>query len=317
MQQKQGRNRHRIILWSLLLALAPAGCVHKSPKQAKDSSAPEVLAPIDRNGPIGGNRPVEVKTPESYDAEGATKHPLLILLHGYGSDAARQDEYLRLSAAALQRGFVFAAPDGTSSPLSRLRFWNAGKACCNFEFVQVDDVVYVRDLIRQITARYAVDPARVYIFGHSNGGFMAHRFACEQAAWVTAIASLAGSLQEDTAACKPERPVSVLAIHGTADQTIKYEGGRFSPISPSYSSAEVTIGRWATLNGCEGREDRKESKFRSLTASGNDETDVIAFDGCHKEGTTELWKIEGGTHIPAFDSDFIDRVLDFFEAQQR
>ena len=41
-------------------------------------------------------------------------------------------------------------------------------------------------------AHYNVDPGRVCLIGHSNGGFMSHRFACDRADLVAAIVSLAG-----------------------------------------------------------------------------------------------------------------------------
>ncbi len=42
----------------------------------------------------------------------------------------------------------------------------------------VDDTEYLVNLIDKIASSYPIDREKVYIFGHSNGGFMAHRMAC-------------------------------------------------------------------------------------------------------------------------------------------
>lgn len=303
-------------VWSLGLSLFVAilGC--RDSKQDKDEPGPPRLPLIDMEGAIGGTRPVEVKTPPNYDPASASKYPLLVLLHGYGSDAPQQDSYLSMSAAALARGYIFIAPNGTTAPGSGKRFWNAGEICCNFENSPVDDVAYLRDLIRQVSARYAVDPARVYLFGHSNGAFMALRFACDQAPWITAIAGLAGSLRSDPKSCQPERPVGVLTIHGTADDVILYEGGQFTPQIPPYPSADATIARWAEVNAC-SKDITRSAPFTVLAGSQTLETTANSYAQCAAQGRTELWRIEGGAHVPAFDAGFVPRVLDFFETQRR
>jgi polyhydroxybutyrate depolymerase len=263
--------------------------------------------------PVGGSRPVDVKTPAGFNPKSGQTYPLLLLLHGYGSSAAQQDRYLGLSELALKRGYVFAAPNGTVSGSSR-RFWNASEACCNFEANTIDDVAYLRTLIQDITSRYAIDPKRVYVFGHSNGAFMAYRLACDASPIVTAVAGLAGSLRSDPQACKPERPVSVLAIHGTDDRVVSYRGGQFSKGGATYPSAEQTIARWAELNGCKSEAVRSEP-IKLLRLTRKPETTALRYPGCKDQVRTELWKLDGGSHIPVFTADFVPKVLDFFEGR--
>ena len=57
----------------------------------------------------------------------------------------------------------------------------------------MDDVGYLRALVREALEVRPIDPDRVYVFGHSNGGFMSYRLASELADEVAAIAVLAGS----------------------------------------------------------------------------------------------------------------------------
>jgi len=262
--------------------------------------------------PIGGSRPVDVKIPQDFDSKSGKTYPLLLLLHGYGSSASQQDRYLGFSAEALRRGYVFAAPNGTMSG-TRRRFWNASESCCNFESTAIDDVDYLRSVIQQITARYAIDPKRVYVFGHSNGAFMAYRLGCDASPWVTAVAGLAGSLRTDPALCKPERPVSVLAIHGTDDRVVSYRGGQFSKRGASYPSAETTIAHWAAVNGCQT--DAATSVTFKVLKGRKPETTATRYPDCRAGVRTELWKVEGAGHIPSFSQDFVPKVLDFFESR--
>lgn len=249
----------------------------------------------------GGDRPVNVRVPPGYD-EGEPA-PLIILLHGYGASGGLQDVYLEMSGASLERGVVFAAPDGTLDSLDR-RFWNATDACCNFDDIEVDDDAYLMGLVDEIQGKLAIDPKRIFFAGHSNGAFMSHRLACDHADQIAAILSLAGALALDTSLCQPSEPVSVLQIHGTADDTIHYEGG--TNIGNEYPGVEVTIGTWVDRDGC-SEESEGDALDLDIMIEGN-ETSVTRHEGCDGDKVVELWSIAGGGHIPPF-GDSIGGVL--------
>ena len=152
-----------------------------------------------------GERPFLLHVPSSYRP--GTAMPLIVALHGHGSSAATLERYLRLAAESDRRGFLYAMPDGTVGPDGR-RFWNATAVCCDYYGTGVDDSDYLRRLLVEIAAAYSVDRRRVYIVGHSNGGYMAYRMACDHAELITAIVSLAGAMFRDLTRCRPARPVS-------------------------------------------------------------------------------------------------------------
>lgn len=52
----------------------------------------------------GGDRPVNVRVPDSYDPD--TPTPLLILLHYYGAIGTRQDNYFGMSAVADDKDLI-------------------------------------------------------------------------------------------------------------------------------------------------------------------------------------------------------------------
>ncbi|MCB9612961.1 MAG: alpha/beta fold hydrolase [Sandaracinus sp.] len=256
---------------------------------------------------IGGDRPANVVLPRDYDG---TPRPLVILLHGYGASGSAQDLYLGLSRTARPRGVITVIPDGTQNTGGQ-RFWNATDACCLFGATPVDDVAYITGLVDEAIATYAVDEDRVYLFGHSNGGFMSHRLACDAPERFAAIITLAGTTFSDESRCTPSRPMSLLHIHGTADETIAYPGGAISGIT--YPGAVETAARLGARAGCD-TEPTEGERFDFASDAVSQET---IHGNCDEGYDVRLWTLEDGTHIPGWGSGSMDRALDWLLAQSR
>jgi polyhydroxybutyrate depolymerase len=261
--------------------------------------------------PIGGDRPVEVFVPSGY--QDGTPAPLVLLLHGYGASGTVQELYFQLQPLAEARGFLYAHPDGTFDT-NNSRFWNATDACCNFFGSEVDDSAYLRQVVDEIKGRYTVDPKRVFFVGHSNGGFMSFRMACDHADTIAAVASLAGAVAADPAACAPSEPVAALQIHGTADDTVLYDGGTIGV--NAYPGALESAQRWATLDGCATTPVAGPALDLESNLAGA-ETSTEAFTGCDPGGHAELWTIEGGGHLPGLTAEFPGHVIDFLFAHAK
>jgi polyhydroxybutyrate depolymerase len=262
---------------------------------------------------VGGDRPVAIHVPASYDA--SRPAPLLLLLHGFGASGEWIDEYFHLEDAAHQQGFVYATPDGTLDTDGN-RFWNATDACCNFNRGSVDDVAYLSGLIADIQDELAIDPKRIAVVGHSNGGFMSYRMACERSELIAAIVSLAGGTFADPADCKPTEPVSVAQVHGTADDIIVFDGGGpLTGVTQPYPGAEATAEAWAKIDGCGAKASALDAKIdvdANLT-DGADlaETSIREWPGCEAGATVQLWTIPNGSHEPALTPAFADAVIRF------
>lgn len=242
--------------------------------------------------------------------------PLIVALHGYGSSSAFVDAYFRLTQRSDQRGFLLVHPEGTVDRRGH-RFWNATDACCNLDAAPVDDSTYLSGLITAVAARYTVDPKRVFVVGHSNGGFMAHRLACDHADQIAAIVSLAGAMDADPTKCRPSAPVSVLQIHGTADATIEYAGGTFAA-GHAYPGARATAGAWVALDRCAATPAPAAAPLDvDLTLAGAETTVERYTAGCAAGTAVELWTIRGGAHIPALGPAFPDRLIDFLFAHPK
>ncbi len=289
------------------VADAPASDAPSVDATPAQPDVPEAVAALVRA------RPYTSRVPSTWD--GRTALPLVVLLHGYGASGALQAAYLGLTALAESRGFLLAYPDGTLDAAGR-RFWNASAACCDFARNGVDDVAYVSAVIDDMAARYRVDPRRIFLVGHSNGGFMSHRMACDRSTRIAAIASLAGAQTNDPSTCAPTAPVAVLQIHGTMDDTVRYDGGMLTTAAITrYPSARDTVAQWATLNRC-GAFVATTMRHDYVSDVAGDETVIGRHEGC-MGGAADLWTMEGAGHIPAVTSAWGEAVYDWLMAHPK
>jgi polyhydroxybutyrate depolymerase len=239
--------------------------------------------------------------------------PLVLALHGYGRTPAEVDRLLHITESAAARGMYVLFPTGTEDRLG-MGYWNASAACCDFFDSEVDDVDYLDALLGEVMAARPVDPDRVYVVGHSNGGFMAYRLACELADVVAAVAVLGAGDAAADGGCVPARPVSVLHLHGDADGRVPYAGGVQIEAHPG---AVETVQLWADRNGCTGDVvdldpvdlmDRQEGP----------ETAITAYEGCPSGVDVWLGTIARGPHEPVLSADAVgESVFDWLLAHGR
>ena len=277
-------------------------------------SAAPCLLPVQGSITVDAGRgPLTVSLPAGYDANEPA--PLILLLHGFGASGATQEAYMGFGAIQDQYGFVFCAPDGTVNGFGQ-RFWNATDACCNFQGSNVDDSAYLLALIEAIEAAASIDPRSIHLMGHSNGGFMAYRMACENSDKIASIATLAGATFNDPADCVAGGPVHVLQVHGTADTTIGFNGGAI--FGNQYPGALETCQLWAMRNGC-ALTTTFEDEALNLVANlaGKETTKTFFPNDCSTGGSVELWTIEGGVHTPNLSPFFAPRIVEHLLAHPK
>ncbi len=237
-------------------------------------------------------------------------YPLLIFLHGLGGSGVELASGLELRQAAEAWGFAFLAPEGHTDFANR-QFWNADPSCCNFDQLDVDHVALLRDWIVSATAALRVDASRVYLVGFSNGGFMAHRAACEMAPLLRGIFSIAGAGPSQGRGCKPSARLSVVEIHGDRDAIVAFKGGYLfaDRRRPAHPSAEAGLLPWVEQNGCTGALVTARALDLDPRLPGG-ETEVFAYGGC---GTNpvELWRIRGGDHVSGLSHDGLRAIWQF------
>ena len=278
-------------------SLSDAGSLDAADAVAVDAGPPPEF--------LGGDRRVAVRLPDTWNRQ--ERWPLVLLLHGYTANGQGQDVYLGISARRNTYGYVTLAPDGTRDPRNN-RFWNATSTCCDFWRARVDDLGYLRNLIAEAVEKLSVDPERVYLVGHSNGGFMSSRIACDAADEVTAVLNIAGSGFVDDQRCQPSRAVGYIQVHGTMDTVIRYPGGRLQS-GGAYPGAETLVERWRARNGCSGPAEQQPADDFDRAVLGAETTRSIWSD-CSGGRSVELWTMEGSAHVPGFTDAFRDAMIE-------
>ena len=241
--------------------------------------------------------------------------PAIVVLHCYGCTAKETAERYELEALARRHGAVLALPSGHVDA-RREPYWNASPACCDFDHARPDDVGYIEHVIDGLVKHKGVDPRRVYLVGVSNGGFLAHRLACEAPARVAAIVSIGGA-GADPAACKAKLPVAVLEVHGDADRIVPIGGGPLGaglPQEAPIPAARTTLAAWARRDHC-----------APVPAAGAPIDVDAQLPGAetHVErwrcprAAVEQWTVRGGGHLPQLAPGAAEAMWRFLAAQHR
>lgn len=251
-------------------------------------------------------RPAVLALPPTFDAE--RPYLLLIGLHAYDSNAWQYDQYLRLSALTAGENLALLLPHGLEDA-DGSRFWNATPWCCAPEGGGVDDTAYIASLLEDAAEIMRI--GQVVAVGYANGGFMAHRLACDGLDGLTAVVSLAGSSFADEERCADAAPVSVLQIHGDADDEVLYGG----ELGVGYPGALAVAHRWARRAGCDLGSPASAPRLNLDPGIDGAETAVQRWsDGCADDVIVELWTIHGGGHEPDIEETTGARIVEWLRA---
>jgi polyhydroxybutyrate depolymerase len=200
------------------------------------------------------------------------KYPVVIALHGGGGNAAGMRKKTRFERFGGGEEFIVVHPQGIAKRTlgKTLATWNAGSCCGLARKKNVDDVGFLSKLIDRLVRTRGADPRRIYVTGHSNGGMMAYRLACEIPSKIAGIAPVGAPVRADT--CVAKEPVPILVVHGDSDACGNFAGGRDcggcfqkflgipfkgdnqGPCEP----VPVHVANWARARGCEGLPDSVE-----------------------------------------------------------
>jgi len=204
--------------------------------------------------------------PANYNPE--KEFPLVINMHGLGSNAWEQEAYTSFSNVSDTSGFIVVYPNGVEET------WNISSS------TGIDDVGFISALIDTLDFLYGVDLDRVYSTGMSMGGFMSYRLACELSDRIAAIASVTGL--QAYYPCTPSRPVPVAQFHGTADQIVPYVG------------VAATVNNWVSYNGCPL--DPVVTDLPDINPNDNSTVTVSYYGLCNDSSEVILYTIIGGEH---------------------
>ena len=195
----------------------------------------------------GRTREFVYHIPLTFDSE--NEYPLLFALHGGGGDAQAMIDisYGGFNDLADTEGFIVIYPEGYEKQ------WNDGRNVPEIpaHSQNIDDVGFIKELIRYFGTYMKIDDSRVYSTGISNGGFMSLRLAVEAPDKFAAVASVAATMSENLSLLTPAGPVSVFFLLGTDDPLVPYEGGVVWRDRGAILSGADSISWWVNSNGCE------------------------------------------------------------------
>ncbi len=243
--------------------------------------------------------------PTAYD--GTTALPVVIDLHGWGEPRDMHALSTGFGALGEAHGFVTITPT-LDRNVVRWQPWLAS-----------DDVAWFTALLDELGATLCIDTDRVFVAGFSNGAMMASVLACEMPDRIAAIAPVAGVRRPE--GCATERPVPLIAFHGTDDHVLAYDGGygpdavnlanpygggalgdRISEVGYSEIPVAEAMAAWAAGNGC------------STAATSAAGAATITTWDCPPAGATILYTVEAGGHgWTADDPPTSELIWAFFE----
>jgi len=240
------RTRFAVFLAALLAAAVVAGC-------GRSASSPERFTvppggPSVQSIPVGStNYATTVDgVPRTYivyrPAVLPAAAPLVVMMHGGFGSARQAERSYRWNAEADAGHFIVAYPDGLN------RAWDTGGGCCGSPAkAGVDDTAFITAMVEAIEYGTGVNAKRVYATGISNGGIMAYTLACQ----TRLFAAIGPDSATELAPCPDPAKLSVIAIHGTADTRIPYNGGTGQGVAhidgPSVPSVNAA---WRRADGC-------------------------------------------------------------------
>ncbi|MBV8180190.1 MAG: polyhydroxybutyrate depolymerase [Mycobacterium sp.] len=279
----------RRVAMLLSVALVIAGCASWHPKPPSGFVDGTSMHTINVGGRDRGYR---LHKPPGVPASTA----LVIVLHGgFGTGDYAERNYGWDQLADAQK-FVVAYPNGLN------RAWNVnGAGCCGKPAKEgIDDVGFITAAVADIEKNVSINASHVYATGMSNGGMMDYTLACDTTLFA-AIGPVSGTQLNP---CRSPHPVSVMAIHGTADPLIPYDGGPGRGFVHLDGPPIQDINAfWRNVDHC---------ATPAVTTSGSVTTSTA---GCPDNRSVVLITIDGGGHHwPDFATE---KLWQFFVAHPR
>jgi polyhydroxybutyrate depolymerase len=190
------------------------------PENAAFTDVASQTEPNLRTFTVTGKEPRTYYLNVSANYSKGTPLPLLLAFHSRTTNAKELLRSTSIGDFVNDMGFVLATINGSVHEYSS---WNAGTCCTPATDFNEDDVELSSLIIDSISSAYSIDPNRIWAIGHSNGGMMSYRLACDLSDKISGVAIVGGALMDDS--CTPAKPVSLLHIHGDNDETIPFTGG--------------------------------------------------------------------------------------------
>ena len=179
--------------------------------------------------------PFSLFVPDTYDH--ARAWPLIVDLHGAGVTPLQQMLFDGTTDFAQRDGYIVVTPMGFSTfggwgplrgepkPVETADINAAtGVKWATHELSELDAMT----LIEKVRATFNVDADRIYLMGHSMGGYGTFFLGAKHNTLWAGIAPIAGGGVGPTAPAEALRQVPVLVMHGAQDNVVRKESSRMA-----------------------------------------------------------------------------------------
>jgi polyhydroxybutyrate depolymerase len=253
--------------------------------------APANLAPFDGSRTIGAGGPPREMLVHVPALQAGKPVPLVVDMHGLGTNATLQSNVTGWNAQADTEGFAVIHPQGLAN------IWTYVPEDSN------PDLAFIKAAVLNVMTERCIDVSRVYATGLSMGALLSSALACK-AADVFAAVGLVSGMRWGTE-CDPAPPRPVIVFYGNLDCVLPWYGtlgpclaigapGRTMPTAPvppdqdgGFPQVEGSLANWAKHNGC------------SLEPQVEVVSDAVShrvYPQCQDGSDVELYFIDGGGH---------------------
>ena len=245
------------------------GCGKVPPVGATDLTAP---GDVPRNITVGRQQRIyRLGVPSSYKQNNPA--PVVLNLHGYGSNAVQQTLYTDMPMQAAKKGFITVTPDAVGG------VWQLSGTG--------SDDVFLTGLLKYVESSYCVNLKAVYAVGFSLGAWKVAVTACTHPGRFASIALVA--VEVHPAKCGP---ISVVAFHGTADPVVPYGKGSDPGVVVTGPNAHlpgvsVNMPQWAKGAGCSVHKETKKIGA---------DVEHWSYRKCPSGRSVEFYSIKHGRH---------------------
>jgi len=159
------------------------------------------------------------------------KNPLLLLLHGYGSN---EEDLFSFASELPDQYYVISARAPYSLQYGSYAWYSINFDADENKFSDHDQAIRSRDLIahfiEELVANYPIDAASITLIGFSQGSILSYAVALSYPQKVQRVVAMSGYLNLDIVAPNYEKNnfsnLSIFASHGTVDQVIPVSWAR-------------------------------------------------------------------------------------------
>lgn len=181
------------------------------------------------------------------------KTPLVVLLHGLGSNPQQVIAYDGIVDQAEKRGWIVIAPFGYNTggwygAQGQGKQFRVGRvppdAPDNLGELSEKDVLNVLDIARK---EFKIDPKRTYLMGHSMGGGGSFYLGMKYSKNWAALAPMAPAVYSDPAELEKIKKIPIIVVQGDKDNLVPVESTRkwvakMSELKMKYKYIEIADG---------------------------------------------------------------------------